>query len=411
MPSFALDKLSALEVVARVENALMDGLPPPGQTSFGSHQGGVLRRAANELGTEANSVRGWVGTPSTRGRIERRFGIAVDWSLYGQAGKKVFVGISDDDAQAAFAAYRRHGTKYAAAGALGIGHHTLDRRLARAVELGLMPAATEEPPADPILVRRLRDENERLRAALKDSERRTATAEDLRAGVLGLLELPPAPIRFPPRELSNPAAETAVLFLSDLHWGEVVSLQAMDGLNSYNLDIARKRLARWTRGGRGAGFGVRARRNSIPCRNRSRLLVRAWPSDGLRGEIQSERNDGRAPNVSVRRAVACLFEWLRHRADQRSRAVRARADVGSCAWSGGGDRPHRPWRCAGADGAKSVTNAAPTSHPHSPHATHSLTSRPSGRPFAGRGHRQLPNVPRSLSIACCISAMTVGSSS
>jgi len=167
MPSFALDKLSALEVVARVENALMDGLPPPGQTSFGSHQGGVLRRAANELGTEANSVRGWVGTPSTRGRIERRFGIAVDWSLYGQAGKKVFVGISDDDAQAAFAAYRRHGTKYAAAGALGIGHHTLDRRLARAVELGLMPAATEEPPADPILVRRLRDENERLRAALK----------------------------------------------------------------------------------------------------------------------------------------------------------------------------------------------------------------------------------------------------
>ena len=103
----------------------------------------------------------------------------------------------------------------------------------------------DEPPSDPVDLRRINDKITSLASALRTAERRAAAAEDVRLNVLGLRDLPPIPISFPPRDNTAPSGETAILLLSDLHWGETVSLTAMDGLNSYSIEIARNRLGRW----------------------------------------------------------------------------------------------------------------------------------------------------------------------
>lgn len=149
-----------------------------------------------------------------------------------------------------------------AALALGIAHTSLTHRLRRAWELyGLAPCGTppaprvrgkkgesasveEKPPADPVEVRRLRDQMSAIRRERDDAARRAAKAEDIRNAVFGLVEGPVEPIAFSARDGGEAKAETIVVFLSDLHWGESVDLAAMDGLNSYGLAIARARLAR-----------------------------------------------------------------------------------------------------------------------------------------------------------------------
>ena len=107
------------------------------------------------------------------------------------------------------------------------------------------PVPPPAPAVDPVDVVRLRGEIKILRSSLSAMTERARRAEDLRVGVLGLAEVPPDPTAFRSPASADPAAETIVLFLSDLHWGERIALEAMDGLNSYDLAIARARLARW----------------------------------------------------------------------------------------------------------------------------------------------------------------------
>jgi hypothetical protein len=153
-----------------------------------------VRAAAEKLGLSVTTVREQVGDPKTRGNLSRRFGLAVDWSKFKAPA-------SAEDAESKF---------------------------------------------DPVDQRRYKDEISELRLALRTSQRRAIEAENLRAGVLGLSKLPRIPVRFSAPDRKSAGNETVVLFLSDLHWGESVSLEAMDGLNSYSVDIARARLGRWT---------------------------------------------------------------------------------------------------------------------------------------------------------------------
>lgn len=132
----------------------------------------------------------------------------------------------------------------------GIHDSTAQAHKRRLVREGRMmvespPLAPEAPPADPVEVTRLKGERDRLRGELTGMTKRAMAAEDLRAGVFGITAGPLEPVAFPRLAGSSPSAETIVLFLSDLHWGETVSLAATDGLNSYNLAIARARLGRW----------------------------------------------------------------------------------------------------------------------------------------------------------------------
>lgn len=126
------------------------------------------------------------------------------------------------------------------------------RMLAAAIAKPAEPSAAKEkpepPPADPVEVTRLRARLQSVSAERDAALKRAVKAEDLRRGVLGILNEPVEPVAFRSDDPARPSCgETIVLYLSDLHWGERVDMAAMDGLNSYSLPIARARLDRYFR--------------------------------------------------------------------------------------------------------------------------------------------------------------------
>ena len=173
-----------------------------------NRQKGALRMAGERLGVNPQTLRQHVGTPSFPGIIFRRHGVLTNWSKYRPPPEPP----------------------------------------PEPPEPPKPPPAPLEPPPDPVVLRRLTDENTALRAETRELLRRVVLAEDVRGQVLGLRDMPPTPVSFPEREKAEEASrETAVLVLSDLHWAETVSLTSMDGLNSFNIEIARARLGRWAK--------------------------------------------------------------------------------------------------------------------------------------------------------------------
>jgi len=99
--------------------------------------------------------------------------------------------------------------------------------------------------SDKILIRRLKDDAARHFSARKDAERRAVRAEALRESVFSLTAQPLKPPSWAPKSAKRRAhGEAVVLFLSDLHMGEVIDLAQMNGRNSFNRKIARARLQR-----------------------------------------------------------------------------------------------------------------------------------------------------------------------
>lgn len=197
----------ALREIAAVEQALAEGHPPATPRRGSNRYFTACTVAAERLGVISTSLRNRVGTPDTPGMYFRLMGLTVDWTKY----KPVPV-----EPLPALSATAANTPKEAV------------------------------PEVDPLIEQRLRAELLSLRAERNKLLQRLANAEDLRAGVLGLTTTPPAPVNFPARTETTTQAETIVLFLSDLHWGERITFEAMDGLNSYDLSIARKRLGRWS---------------------------------------------------------------------------------------------------------------------------------------------------------------------
>lgn len=209
MPTFTLSRERAKELIAAVEEALAKGHPPPGVAIIGSHRKSAIRIAADEHGVVIETLRGQVGDPICGGSIERVYGLKVDWSKYQPQPPPQPDPVASEMVEET-------------------------------------PPAAPEIPADPIELRRLRDEVTGLRAALKQAERRAADAEDIRSGVLGLVRDPLVPqLVIPPLTTSVLDGRTVILHLSDIHYGEVVSAEEMDGLNRYDEVIAQKRLGRF----------------------------------------------------------------------------------------------------------------------------------------------------------------------
>lgn len=95
-----------------------------------------------------------------------------------------------------------------------------------------------------IVITRLQQQLKALRSENAGLKKIAVAGEDFRASILGL-EKQAEPVSFGKPEKSEPHAGTAFSMLSDLHWGENVSLDQMDGMNSYSLSIASARLERY----------------------------------------------------------------------------------------------------------------------------------------------------------------------
>lgn len=104
----------------------------------------------------------------------------------------------------------------------------------------------EQIDRDAIKERRQEQEIGRLKREHKEAIDRAIAAEDIRSSVFGLMEDPMEPISFQPagQNPGGPSTETIIVDLSDWHWGEVVDYATMDGLNSYDPEIAGHRAER-----------------------------------------------------------------------------------------------------------------------------------------------------------------------
>jgi hypothetical protein len=118
---------------------------------------------------------------------------------------------------------------------------TLENRGTRARAAGLKPAASGKKPdmRDPVAT------IARLQKDLKRATAESADATDIKT-LIGTLDdtltksEPPKWLEAPLVKPSSPGVPT--LFLSDLHWGEVVRKAQIGGVNSYSLSIAHERM-------------------------------------------------------------------------------------------------------------------------------------------------------------------------
>jgi hypothetical protein len=205
MPAPTLTRDEAIYEIAMVENALRDGFPA--HTQIGSHDKSALRVASEVLRVIPQSLIRRVGIPAFPELCShyRRFGVAVDWGCYREPPAPL------PPAEAAPPPV----------------------------------AAPPGPPPDPIELRRLKDENIKLRSANANLERQVATAEDIRSSVLGLVaEIPRPRLIVPAKGTSQRDGRTVIIQISDVHYGETVHLDEMDGTNCYSAAIAQARLGR-----------------------------------------------------------------------------------------------------------------------------------------------------------------------
>lgn len=123
---------------------------------------------------------------------------------------------------------------------LGIPRNTVQSRVDAARLAGLQPRGTA--PDDPMLLKRTIKE---LEAQLRRASTQSADAAAVLAAI-GILRdeigafKQPRWLDQPSRSYGSPGVPT--LFLSDLHWGERVFPRQINGVNRFNLEIARRRL-------------------------------------------------------------------------------------------------------------------------------------------------------------------------
>lgn len=103
----------------------------------------------------------------------------------------------------------------------------------------------EEAPADPVEVRRHKERAGEAQKLLKELEARLVKAEDIRGELFNI----GAPVisKLQRDTHKSSGRRSVVMHISDIQYGEVIDFEAMDGVNSYNADIANKRIARYFR--------------------------------------------------------------------------------------------------------------------------------------------------------------------
>lgn len=158
-------------------------------------------------------------------------------------------------------AYRRRGLEGCAL-IPGLGASTFGSRVRIAIEKGLVtraerrslppdtPMPSDEPQAAPEAAQRpSRDvEMESLRRQLREAQADSSMQEWARSIILETDKRAqacrPAIWTSEPQTGPRVSAGIPTLLLSDLHWGEVVRANEVDGVNEYNTEIARRRLRR-----------------------------------------------------------------------------------------------------------------------------------------------------------------------
>lgn len=136
------------------------------------------------------------------------------------------------------------GSQAEASKKLGIPRATLQNRLERAAVLRLAPGKNLVAHDDPDI---LKAEVKRLRAELAAAQDKALTHEAIKRRIVSLaqgVENTATPRWMINTKKGHDGPGVPTLFLSDLHWGEVVHPSQINGVNRYNLEIAHRRMER-----------------------------------------------------------------------------------------------------------------------------------------------------------------------
>jgi hypothetical protein len=144
--------------------------------------------------------------------------------------------------QEAVDVFAKYGEQAKAAAVLGLPTNTYKDRLRRAQQQGVKPSAGVEDAAN---IEHIRAKLRRTELELKVARGKALDEQAIRDGIFKLVQsvekitTPSWLLR--PRD-SNASPGVPTLFLSDLHWGEVVKASQINGVNTYNVKIATARL-------------------------------------------------------------------------------------------------------------------------------------------------------------------------
>lgn len=138
------------------------------------------------------------------------------------------------------ALHKANGNKVAAASLLGLNRATFQHRLREAERRGLSVGVTTKKVDEQFA---LRDRLRTVEALLRERRQDELDAERIRSAILKLTSQPPEPPAWlVASKIRKTAPGVPCLFLSDLHWGEVVDSTQIGHVNQYNLEIAQQRL-------------------------------------------------------------------------------------------------------------------------------------------------------------------------
>jgi hypothetical protein len=152
--------------------------------------------------------------------------------------------LPDAQAQAALDALTQYGTEVKAAEVLKIPRSTFASRVVEARRRGMIPSPHIE---DLNNVDHLRARLKRLESELQHAQQHVLNHEIIKQRIIQLghnvAEIgTPSWILNAPTDHDLPGVPT--LFVSDLHWAEVVHPSQINGVNKYNITIARQRMER-----------------------------------------------------------------------------------------------------------------------------------------------------------------------
>lgn len=150
--------------------------------------------------------------------------------------------VTQEQAQQAVDALARAGNKVKAAALLGLADSTYENRYNRAVQMGV---TTSKGVEDPDNIDHVKHRLKRVELELKAARAKGLDEQAVRDGIIKLANgvantATPDWAAVPRNTPSSPGVPT--LFLSDLHWGEVVKAGQINGVNTYNVKIAHARI-------------------------------------------------------------------------------------------------------------------------------------------------------------------------
>lgn len=150
-------------------------------------------------------------------------------------------GPSPERLQAIVDAIAVHGPTKAAV-LLKMPKRTLEERAGAAKRQGITAGAIDETPEYQRTLQGLRDRAAGLEGQLRAIHRDNLTTEEVRTKIFGLAGQPPSVPKWVVHAAkSKGVAGVPCTIWSDWHWGEVVDPTQVNGVNAYNLAIARKR--------------------------------------------------------------------------------------------------------------------------------------------------------------------------